>query len=416
MDIIFLDNGLIGRGEHSYSLLKQVGGALTRRGFRHRAFGTKAMESSVAEELGAIPHFRYPLYFGVVIPQSQLERLRRLLAKILGLNAAATAPSEIDTWSVLNASFEKDLEALPPDIWSAGNLIIIPASSQNEIFGLIRALLAKPEGDRPRVLCQLMFAPNWTAWGRPAKLGNDLYRKAFVLARPLIGKTLFFATENEAMRRLYREEFCIETDILPVPFGDVAPAAPPADRPTFGFFGNSKCDKGFHLLPKAVEICRAQGLAADFTVQLQHCGWEPATVAAEAELRQLQGVRLIEGVLNEKDYIAETSRIDAMLLPYDPILFGIRGSGIFTQSVAAGRPVVASKGTFAGNSVARREAEGEIFSPYDAPTLAAAIMRLAGRLAQSHVRAAALAKTFAQNHSAGAYADVLLAHASQQPE
>ncbi|VFU11026.1 glycosyltransferase [Methylocella tundrae] len=416
MDIIFLDNGLIGRGEHSYSLIKQVGEALTRRGVRHLGFGTKAMQASVAEELGVLPHFNYPLYFAVVISEREHDRRRTLFAKILGLKADPTQPSEIDTWRVLNASFEKDLRALPPDAWSADNLIVVPACSQNEILGLVHALLARPEGARPRVLCQLMFGPNWTAWGRPAKLGTKLYRKAFALARPLIGKTLFFTTENEAMRRLYRTTFRIETDILPVPFGDVAPAAAPAERPVFGFFGNSKSDKGFHLLPKTIEICRARGLAADFTVQLQHCGWEPATVAAEAELRRMQGIRLIEGVLNGQDYAAETSRIDAMLLPYDPILFGLRGSGIFTQSAAAGRPVVASKGTFAGDSITRGEAEGEIFSPYDAPALADAVERLAGRLQGSHGRAAALAKAFRQSHSADAYVDVVLAHALRKPE
>jgi glycosyltransferase involved in cell wall biosynthesis len=140
---------------------------------------------------------------------------------------------------------------------------------------------------------------------------------------------------------------------------------------------------------------------------LQHNGWEPATVAAEQHLRRIPDIRLIEGVLSENDYIAETGRIDAMLLPYDPCLFGLRGSGIFTQSVAAGRPIIASAGTFAGTCIARGEAEGEVFSPYDAKAFAAAILRLSGRLAHSHTRAAQLARNFARKHNADAYVDVL---------
>jgi hypothetical protein len=39
-------------------------------------------------------------------------------------------------------------------------------------------------------------------------------------------------------------------------------------------------------------------------------------------------------------------------------------------------------------------------------------MRLCNRLADSHVRAAKLAKAFAHEHSVKAYVDVLLAHAA----
>jgi len=258
-----------------------------------------------------------------------------------------------------------------------------------------------------------MFAPNWTPWGRTGKLGQRLYRKAFSLAGPMIGKTLFFTTENEAIAGLYRDQYGIETRILPVPFGDTEPAAPCSGRPAFGFFGYSKCDKGFHLLPRAIEICRAHGLDANFTIQVQHNGWEPATVATERALRQIPGVRLVEGILSHEEYTVETGKIDAMLLPYDPVLFGLRGSGIFTQSVSAGRPVIASAGTFAGASIASGKAEGEVFSPQDSAALAAAIMRLRGRLADSHARAAKLARAFAHRHSAEAYVDVLLAHATR---
>ena len=174
--------------------------------------------------------------------------------------------------------------------------------------------------------------------GNKAKLGMKRYRKAFALAQPLIDKAPFFTAENEAIADLYRRNFHIDTEILPVPFGDVRSAVPSFAQAGVSFFRYSKCDKGFHLLPRAIELCRAQGLEADFTIQIQHGAWEATTVAAEADLRRIEGVRLIEGVLDEKDYVAETGRIDAMLLPYDPVLFGLRGSGIFTRSVSAGRP------------------------------------------------------------------------------
>jgi glycosyltransferase involved in cell wall biosynthesis len=408
MEVIFTDSGLIGKGEHSYTLIKKVGEALTRRGVRHRAFGARSIDPAIVEELGVAPHFSHSLYFGVVAPTSKRRLPSALFDSLRRVDADPNLPSERETFKLLSASFEEDLAALPEDVWRADNLLVVPAISYNELAALIKTLLALPLGRRPHVICQLMFPPNWTSWGGSGKLGPGLYRKAFALARPLIGQTLFFTAENDAIARLYHKKFQIDVDILPAPFGDTRPAAPVAGTPTFGFFGYSKSEKGFHLLPRAIEICRERGLEANFTIQLQHNGWEPATVAAEAHLRRIPDVRLIDGVLSERDYIAETARIDAMLLPYDPYLFGPRGSGIFTQSVAAGRPIVASVGTFAATCVARGEAEGEVFSPYDAEALAAAITRLSSRLPASQVRAAALAKSFARRHSADAYVDVLL--------
>jgi glycosyltransferase involved in cell wall biosynthesis len=412
MEVIFVDNGLVGKGEHSYSLIKLVGERLTLCGVRYRAFGMKSIDPMIVAEIGALPHFSRSLYQSES-PTPNERCLLRLFALARGRAFDATIPSERTSARVLNAAYEQDLAALPPDIWSSEKLIVAPAVSQNQIVGLVRTLRAKADGERLRVICQLMFAPNWTPWGRAGKLGKRLYREAFALAGPMIGKTLFFTTENEAIAGLYRDQFGIETSILPVPFGDTEPAAPCSGRPAFGFFGYSKCDKGFHLLPQAIEICRAHGLDANFTIQLQHSGWEPATVAAERALRQIPGVRLVEGVLSHDEYTVETGKIDAMLLPYDPVLFGLRGSGIFTQSVAAGRPVIASAGTFAGASIASGKAEGEIFSPQDSAALAAAIMRLRNRLADSHARAAKLARAFAHRHSAEAYVDALLAHAAR---
>jgi hypothetical protein len=409
MEIIFLDNGLMTAGEHSYSLAKKVGEALARRALRHRVFGMKSIDPLIVAEIGAVPHFSRSLYENNSPTWNEIS-LRFLAAQARRASVALASPSERESWKKLNASFEKDLRALPENVWSSNNLIVVPGISQNQIFGLIRCLLARPPDQQPRVICQLMFAPNWTPWGHNARLGNRFYSKAFGLAKPLVGKTLFFTTENDAIASLYRKEYGIDAEILPIPFGGVRAATVTVGRPRLGFFGYSKCDKGFHLLSRAIELCQSNGLEADFIIQVQHSGWAPAIVAAEHYLRTMKGLRLIEGVLDSDAYIAETSKIDVMLLPYDPLMFGLRGSGIFTESAAAGRPIIASAGTFAARSIERGEAEGEVFEPYDAMQLGAAIARLLPDLAARQIRAAARAKVFSQSHGADAYVDVLLAH------
>ncbi len=411
MEVVFLDNGLIGKGEHSYSLAAKLAEALSRRHLRYRIFGYQALDQSIVAELGAIPHFRRSLYDGVDHSLGQ-RGLRSVAAVFRGAETYSPIRSERKTWTALNETFERDLGKLPADIWNSDNLVILPAISQNQIMGLIRYLLRQPQELLPRVVCQLMFSPNWTPWGQISLYGEQFYRDAFELAAPLIDRALFFTTENEAMATLYRNGFGIETNILPIPFDGSPPTETRDATVRLGFFGYSKCDKGFHLLPEAIALCQRQRLDAEFVVQIQHSGWEKRTIEAELALRALKDVRLVEGVLASAEYATWTSQIDVMLLPYDPVTFGLRGSGIFTESVAAGRPVVASRGTFAGTSIEKNEAEGEVFAPHSSEELAAAIGRLVPRLPACKARAAERAQDFARGHSPGAYLDVLLAHAN----
>jgi glycosyltransferase involved in cell wall biosynthesis len=410
MEVIFLDNGLVSKGEHSYNLAAKLTEALSRRRLRYRMFGVKLLAQSIVDELAVIPHFRRSLYDGVDFSRG-VRVLQFVTALLRGTQAHGPFESEQNTWKTLNDSFEADLKTLPPDVWNSANLVVVPAISQNQIMGLIRFLLRQPQDRLPRVVCQLMFPPNWTPWGQLAVRGEQFYRDAFRLAAPLLDRVLFFTVENEAMQALVKRDFGVSAKILPVPF-DASPRRENREGPVrFGFFGYSKCDKGFHLLPKAIELCQRQGLDAEFIVQIQHSGWEQRISEADIALRMLKSVRVVEGVLSSADYAAWTSQIDVMLLPYDPIAFGgARGSGIFTESVAAGRPIIASKGTFAGTSVENNQAEGEVFAPYTSEELAAAIARLMPRLPACNIRATERAKVFSREHNADAYIDVLLTH------
>jgi glycosyltransferase involved in cell wall biosynthesis len=257
-----------------------------------------------------------------------------------------------------------------------------------------------------------MFPPTWTPWGEVAVHGEQFYRHAFRLAAPLLGRCLFFTVENKAMQTLFRRSFGIQAEILPLPF-DGSPPKEIGEGPVrVGFFGTSKCDKGFHLLPKAIDLCQHQRLHAEFVIQIHHNGWEQRTIEAERALRELKDVQFVEGVLSTTEYTLWTSQVDVMLLPYDPVAFGAaRGSGILIESAVAGRPIVASKGTFAGESVEMNEVEGEVFSPHTSEELAAAIARLVSRFPACKARAAERAEAFAQHHNADAYLGRLMTFA-----
>ena len=93
MEVIFLDNGLIGKGEHSYSLIKLVGERLTLCGVRYRAFGMKSIDPMIVAEIGALPHFSRSLYENE-FPTPKEQRWLRRFALARGRAFDATVPSE----------------------------------------------------------------------------------------------------------------------------------------------------------------------------------------------------------------------------------------------------------------------------------------------------------------------------------
>src|SRR5579864_6172189 len=113
MEIIVLDNGLSGRGEHSYHLLCEVCKALSQRGIAYRVFGAKEMDSAIIDDIGALPHFSRSLYWFY-------KRIFRPLHELLPLAwgrvrdfADQSTYSEERIWRLLNNAYQRDLEKLP---------------------------------------------------------------------------------------------------------------------------------------------------------------------------------------------------------------------------------------------------------------------------------------------------------------
>ena len=88
-------------------------------------------------------------------------------------------------------------------------------------------------------------------------------------------------------------------------------------------------------------------------------------------LTQLGG-ELIEGDLTDDQYVQMISEADIVLLPYRSDIFRTRTSGVLLDAVAAGTPIVATRGTWAGDLV-ERFAIGATFRDGDVDHLLTAV-------------------------------------------
>ena len=421
MEVILLDSTLIDRSGHSWRMIEEIGAALRARGLRYRTFVPKAVEPEIIDAIGVIPHFSQRLYDAPHIYSNNDDGLDNPVFWILDkffsqrkpffvsqIRASCSfrhrAHLEALDWKELNLSYAKDLAALPKNVWSPENLVIVTATSQNQLSGLIKFLRARDKSQLPRIICHLMLPPRYSPAGFSSRLGEKFYRRAFRRGKALTGSKLFFTTENKGMQALFSETFGLQTEILPVPLHVGKAELRDKDGPArLGFYGSSRYNKGFHLLPGIVMMCRQRRYDVTFNVQIQYSNHDEAMLSVERTLRDFSNVRLIKGAISTEEYIRLFDEADIILLPYDPVEFGMQGSGVFTEAMTAGCPIIASKDTFAAKSIEQGEAQGEVFAPYTAAACVDAIGRLLSMRSELQAKALSKAHSFARTHCGATY-------------
>jgi hypothetical protein len=120
---------------------------------------------------------------------------------------------------------------------------------------------------------------------------------------------------------------------------------PSPDPVRVAALGESRREKGFHLLPGIVQRVRAADPGVEFSVQLSHNieTGEPGMREAEATLRDMAGpgLSLLGAELPTAEFNSLVSSAHIMLLPYDARAYQLRSSGLLVQALAAGMRVVA---------------------------------------------------------------------------
>ncbi|MDG5497433.1 hypothetical protein [Niveispirillum sp. BGYR6] len=115
------------------------------------------------------------------------------------------------------------------------------------------------------------------------------------------------------------------------------------------YLGDARGEKGYHLLPSVVSASAVAG-RVKVKSQVYYSGDypEPECVRATALLNasSRDDVWFVKGALDSQRYAREILRSDVILIPYSQNNYISRSSGIFSEAMAAGIPVVVPAGTW----------------------------------------------------------------------
>lgn len=423
--VLFVDAGLRSEQGHYLAWIEAVQAVFKRNGSRCVVLGGRGAPPGVRPALqtpgGAFSEaWRAARPAAFALAQRGLSAStdagpRRLLRGPMRLVAEADRQlrrlqdpegSESRALSLGKSQAEDVKRALRADPLGPGDLVVFPSAGEVETAAVLH-LLATDEGAR-RASWRLMYRHP------PQEGGGLLCRLAHRAVRT--GADVVLLSDTQQLVRAFHDRAGLASRLAPIPHTRAqAPAKRTDGSPKVVYLGDARTEKGFALLPAVVAAVRARPELASARFVFQTIfnvpGGEIPCARALADLRRLAdpNVELIDRVLDRRAYEAMIGAADLVLGLYDPKAYRERSSGVVSEAVAAGVPVVVTAGTSTAEELREFDLEDSIATSWEeAPDrVVAALVDLPRR----RELATDAAVRFRRRHSAEATAEALTARA-----
>ena len=368
MKALIIDPAVHSPGGHHFQAVQRLQRELAGLGVAAPCLGSAYADRRVVEELSCAPTFNRSVYGRSYATPAEfadgVEETGRQLAE--GMHRSGV-----------------------PD------LIILPCCDQVLAMALAQQLRRSWLRPRPRILLWLLYGTHHLkAPDDAAAAGLDgETRAAFTeLAANAAGVEAY--CETPAMADFYRSLVPFEVGIMAGPGLPVRARAAKAagGPPVVSCIGFANRAKGYRLLPQALPHVLDRHRDVRFMVHGIVKGSD-----AEADQPMFdrlaalgEHVQVRHEVLSPDEYTAWLAEADLLLLPYDPDVYRRRGSGVFSDALHVGIPVVAPK-ECAFARPAFDDGWGVAMKDYDGHSLGGAVLEALDRLPQLNARAAAAA-------------------------
>lgn len=336
---------------------RAIGNAARAAGYEYRTLASRA---NASQDSSVIPTFTHGTLHREISDASRFaDELRRGLQAAVGCGRAIVCFYAADVWhlpSILEIAGERPTTTFVVNLMRA------------------HAVLSPQPGYRPSPAMRLLAKCLDTSDGTnvhicldTAAAVDDLRRS---IGRAVLVWPMAVLADLDLMRDFGHAERC-----GPIRF--VAPV-------------QAHASKGFALVAELANRLSAQlrSGALELTARF---GPQPVVVGARtnlsAESFRSAGGSLVTGHLNDGQYAALLGGADIVIVPYSLVPFRTRTSGVMLDAVAAGKPVVAARGTWAGDLIERQRI-GVTFDDDDADALEAAVREVIADLASTTRRLA----------------------------
>ena len=173
-----------------------------------------------------------------------------------------------------------------------------------------------------------------------------------------LSKRVHFISDSESLAREYRGILGVDVCTLP---HVVDPelhtiATEVRDGPVhFVSLGNARLEKGFVDLVEALSLLSPEFLrrSARFTIQCHQPDGSCREALKRLEKTNMPGVQLLRHDLGRREFRDLLGSSDVVMLPYHLDHYARRTSGVFCEALVAGKPVIATEGSWMSGEILR---------------------------------------------------------------
>jgi glycosyltransferase involved in cell wall biosynthesis len=297
------------------------------------------------------------------------------------------------------ARFADELHAATRRLRARADLIIMPAGDQATVLGLAQYLMKVMRTDVPAIVIWLLMPPNFGRSSEDPTAGMLAaeYGEAFRCLREVVGDVgrVRVCCETAMMADLYRRTIGMRTEIVAGPnmLGRTHAAKRerrPREPVSIVCTGNANVSKGYALLAEAIRHLASRSAGVRFFIHgtVDNNDFPGARECLAEIARAGPNVTVRTDPLPAVEYEDWLGQADALLMPYDPVAYGTRGSGIFNEASRLGIPVIVTRGCgFAAEAI--EEGRAEVIERPDAFAVAEAVATAARRISELTARASA---------------------------
>ena len=193
---------------------------------------------------------------------------------------------------------------------------------------------------------------------RPGRFTSFEITRSIKKLTDLLRQKIYFVTDSEKLVAPFTQAMGSTVHYLPhiISYAIPAPEAERKAKPITVFVpGNARREKGFVEAVEAAAQILLSPRREEFHFVIQ-CH-KPDTVCSEflrVHQSTLEGIEWIDRPLSNEEYLQQLTQSDILLLPYHLDCYEMRTSGIFTEARVAGKPVITTTQSWAGDRVAHQ--------------------------------------------------------------
>jgi hypothetical protein len=402
--LIYADPGLRDGLGHNANHCRHIATELRRRGLEVQILAHRDIDPGLQSELGAVPHFRH---FTYLAPDDD-----PVCGWLAGFSEAAEVTRE---------DFARIGDIGP------GDLVFLCHARPPQFMAAIAWLTALPRGERPHVVLEIGSDPgveatvsgnhvSFTARDPRVDARPTLYRFVAKCFPQEVTDRFHVVTFEQRVSTVYSAVLGRQVGVLPVPFPACGPLRYRAgSRPLIvATLGHQRGpDKGYHLMPEIARRLLRTGHDIELLVHNSNPGDMPLPHEALCALATASGrIAIDERTVDLDTWASLLAAADLILCPYDPQRYSCDMSGVATEAVANGVPLVVPAGTTLERLIDDFGGCGTAFAAWEPGEIVDATLRAIDDYDRLAVRAYRAASRWPQAHGPARLVDALLAFAA----